>query len=290
MRARMPSTIFISHAGADIPRVRIIAELIERGGLRVRLDRNELKEGDSFLSFMEDALRGSDYCLLAWSQAAAGSKWVQVEWESAFHRAVTEAQNFLIIGRLENHPVPELLRPRLRLDLFPEPVDAVNQLLTMWQRDEQASEMSLKPVAPPKAAMQEPSEGSTLYITSNTFAKTFPMVVSLTVPVALVIKQITSLLDLPDQLDLKGTLGCRFFYDLVYEEKTLKKDVSLAAQGVGPDHLLWLQIDMRPFSTSEPASGSLQGAVFRNIVIEHPAVKEARKMLMTLLHEKGIGS
>lgn len=75
----MPSTIFISHAGEDTSRVRGIAELIEKGGLNVRLDRNELQEGDSFLSFMEDALRDADYCLLAWSKAAAASKWVQVE-------------------------------------------------------------------------------------------------------------------------------------------------------------------------------------------------------------------
>jgi hypothetical protein len=285
----MPNTIFISHAGVDIPRVRMVAELIQKGGLNVRLDRNELKEGDSFLSFMEDALRSSDYCLLAWSKAAAGSKWVQVEWEAAFHRAVTDTQNFLIIGRLENHPVPELLRPRLRIDLFPEPVEAVQQLLHMWQKDEQASEMSLKPVAPPKAVVQELPDGSTLYITSNTFAKTFPIVVSFAVPVAIVIKQIASLLDLPDQLDLKGALGCRFLYDLVFEEKTLKKEASLAAQGIGPNQLLWLQVEMRSFSTSDPVSGSLQKAVFRSVETELPVLKEARKLLMSRIHEKGMG-
>ena len=285
----MPSTIFISHAGADTARVRDIAGLIEKGGLRVRLDRNELQEGDSFLSFMEDALKSSDYCLLAWSKAAAGSKWVQVEWEAAFHRAVTESQNFLIVGRLEHHAVPELLRPRLRVDLFPEPGEAVNQLLTMWQKDEQASEMSLKPVAPPKAVMQEPSDGSTIYITSNTFAKTFPIAVSSTVPVAIVLQQITSLLELPNQLDIKGALGCRFFYDLVFEDKTLRKEASLAAQGIGPNQLLWLQVEMRPFSTSDPVTGSLQKTVFRSFTEEPPILKEARKLLMTRIHEKGIG-
>ena len=285
----MPNTIFISHAGADIPRVRLVAELIQKGGLKVRLDRNELQEGDSFLSFMEDALRGSDYCLLAWSKAAAGSKWVQVEWEAAFHRAVTDAQNFLIIGRLENHPVPELLRPRLRVDLFPEPVGAVQQLLNMWQRDEQASEMSLKPVAPPRAVMQAPPDGATLYITSNTLAKTFPIVVSLTVPVAIVVQQITSLLDLPDQLDLKGALGCRFMYDLVCDDKTLRKEASLAAQGIGANQLLLLQVEMRTFSTSDPVSGSLQKAVFRSVEMELPVLKEARKLLMTRINEKGMG-
>ena len=285
----MPNTIFISHAGVDTPRVRNIAELIQKGGLNVRLDRNELQEGDSFLSFMEDSLKRSDYCLLAWSKAAAASKWVQVEWEAAFHRAVTESQNFLIIGRLEHHPVPELLRPRLHVDLFPEPRPAVKQLLTMWQKDEQASEMSLKPVAPPRAVMQDPPDGSTIYITSNTFAKTFPIVVSLAVPVAIVLKQVTSLLELPDQLDLKGALGCRFFYDLVFEDKTLKKDASLAAQGIGPNQLLWLQVEMRPFSSTDPVSGSLQKTVFRSIETEQPILREARTLLMTRIQEKGIG-
>jgi hypothetical protein len=285
----MPNTIFISHAGADTPRIRNIAELMEKGGLHVRLDRNELQEGDSFLSFMEDALKGSDYCLLAWSKAAAGSRWVRVEWEAAFHRTITESQNFLIIGRLEDHPVPELLRPRLRVDLFPEPSGAINQLITMWQKDEEASEMSLKPVAPPKAVTQDPPDGSTIYITSNTFAKTFPFIVSLMVPVALVVKQITSLLDLPDQQVLMGSLGCKFLYDLVSEEKVLKKEKSLSAQGIQANHLLWLQVEMRPFSTSDPVSGSLQGAVFRGNELENPILKEARKVLMTRIHEIGLG-
>ena len=41
----MLSTIFISHPGVDTVRVRDIAELIEKGGFKVRLDLNELQEG-----------------------------------------------------------------------------------------------------------------------------------------------------------------------------------------------------------------------------------------------------
>ena len=76
---------------------------------------------------------------------------------------------------------------------------------------------------------------------------------------------------------------------LVFEERTLKKESSLAAQGISPNQLLWLQVEMRSFSTSDPVSGSLQKAVFRSVETELPVLKEARKLLMSRLHEKGIG-
>jgi hypothetical protein len=62
----MGFTVFVSHAGVDSPRVSPIASALWREGLQVRLDRDELRLGVSFVSFMEDALKTSDYCLLLW--------------------------------------------------------------------------------------------------------------------------------------------------------------------------------------------------------------------------------
>ena len=105
----MASTVFVSHAGADALRAAAVAGLLTASGLDVRYDRDELRLGDSFLAFMNDALSVSDYCLLLWSRQAAATPWVQLEWEAALYRSVNEKHGFLVVGRLEDIAAPALL-------------------------------------------------------------------------------------------------------------------------------------------------------------------------------------
>ena len=86
----MTPTVFISHAGGDTPCASEVADSMRGAGIAVRFDRAEATLGDSFLSFMEDSLHASDYCLLLWSRRAASTPWVQMEWESALYRSVAE--------------------------------------------------------------------------------------------------------------------------------------------------------------------------------------------------------
>lgn len=80
-------------------------------------------------------------------KAASESEWVRTEWEAAFHRAVMDAQNFLIVGRIEEFPLPELLRPRLQVDLFPEIDSGIAELVRLWRNDQEAeSESSMAAV------------------------------------------------------------------------------------------------------------------------------------------------
>jgi hypothetical protein len=243
----MGSTVFLSHAGVDNPRVAPIASALQGGGLRVRLDRDELRQGDSFLSFMEDALKTSDYCLLLWSKAASESKWVRTEWEAAFHRAVMEAQNFLIVGRIEEFPVPELLRPRLRVDLYPEIDSGINKFVKVCRNDERAASESSRPVVAPKVELGDEIGDEMIYVTSETFGKTFPMKIVMNTPVAMIVQQIQTKLGLPRQLDLEGRVGCRFKYSLVHDDTAVRTEASLMAQNVKPGAMLWLQMEMEPF-------------------------------------------
>lgn len=116
----MAKHVFISHAGSDSPAALEIAKQLTDGGLEITIDREELRGGDSFLSFMEQALSACDFCLLLWSKAASQGKYVQVEWEAALYRTLEESRRFLVIARLEDYPLPALLGPRLRVELFPD--------------------------------------------------------------------------------------------------------------------------------------------------------------------------
>ena len=112
----MTKHVFVSHAGADTPTAMAIAEQLTDGGLEVTIDREELRGGDSFLSFMEKALSTCDYCLLLWSKAASEGKYVQVEWEAALYKTIEESRRFLLIARLEDYPLPALLGPLTATD------------------------------------------------------------------------------------------------------------------------------------------------------------------------------
>jgi hypothetical protein len=284
----MGSTVFLSHAGVDSPRVSPIASALRDEGLRVRLDRDELRQGDSFLSFMEDALKTSDYCLLLWSKVASESKWVRTEWEAAFHRAVMEAQNFLIVGPIEEFPVPELLRPRLQVDLYPEIDSGINKLVKMWRNDERAELESSRPVVAPKVELDDQIGDETVYVTSETFGKTFPMKVVMNTPVAMIVQQIQTKLGLPLQLDIEGRVGCRFKYSLVHDNTALRTEASLTAQNVRPGAMLWFQIEMEPFSSTAPVSGKIEKVTFRSAQ-EDEVIHAARRHYMTVVSRVGLG-
>jgi hypothetical protein len=284
----MNTTVFISHAGADWSAVANVVSRLQEYGLHIRLDRHELELGDSFLRFMEEALASCDYCLLLWSAAAAQSKWVRVEWEAAFHRTVSESQRFLIIGMLESHAVPELLRPRLRIDLFPDPAPGVAKLVELWHNDRTAQEASQRPLCNPKCAITVDVTGSTVYISSKLFAKTFPIRLDLGVPTAVAVDRIVSDLGLPRQIDQDGKIGLRFQYYFALGEQRLKSEQPLNVQHVEDNVLLWLETEMQPFAQTAPVSGGITTAVFRGGRVGMGA-RSAFKILLPIVSQIGLG-
>jgi hypothetical protein len=262
-RCDVVTSIFVSHAGSDWDIVDKIVRSLRDRGVEVYVDRNQLVQGDNFIEFMERSLRVSDYCLLLWSRAASTSKWVRVEWEAAFHRTVEESRSFLIVAMLEEYPVPELLRPRLQVNLFPDPEPGIVRLLKMWQRDVQAGNESARPVAKPSCLVADDVDGTPVYISSAAWGKTIPLRVKIEAPAAFVTRRIVSMLGLPDRLDHDGKMGVRFSYDLVHEDTVMTPSRSLLDQGVGENDLVWLQTTLSVFGSSEPNVSAAGSATYR---------------------------
>jgi hypothetical protein len=284
----MTETIFISHAGADWPVVSEITQRLASRKLRVLVDRDELDLGDSFIQFMENSLASADYCLLLWSAAASKSQWVRVEWEAAFHRTITESQRFLIVGMLESYPVPELLRPRLRIDFFPDPDPGVAKLTELVRNDCLAEEKSQKPVVSPKIEPSEDIEGCPVYVSSELFGKTFPWRAELKMPAAIIVEQLVNMLGLPRQLDHQGIVGLRFRYHLALGEERLKPEIALGNQGVTENSLLWLQTEIQSFARTNPVQGNIADTVtvFRDDPDGHIA---AERELLAHISKLGLG-
>ncbi len=285
--------MFISHAGPDSARAAAVAEVLTSSGIDVRLDRKELCLGDSFLSFMNSALTDSDYCLLLWSQNAAGTPWVQMEWESALYRSVTEKRAFLVAGRLEDNPLPALLAARLRVDLFPELQPGIGQIVDTWRADRNAEQATQRPVASSPIAQQDDTEPNTVYVTSEAFAITVPVRVDLNAPAGMLLDRIVARAALPQVWQWEGKIGVRFTYTLMNDEKPLDRRKSLAVQDVADRSVLWLKTRMSQFSDAAPIQGSVLDVTLRYSVAFQPqnfsSLERARERYLAAIRGAGLG-
>lgn len=74
--------VFLSHASADKPAVRELAERLEGDGLRVWLDEWVIQPGDLVSLKVEQGLESSRTLVLVMSQAAFDSEWVTLKRQS----------------------------------------------------------------------------------------------------------------------------------------------------------------------------------------------------------------
>jgi hypothetical protein len=259
----MAEQVFISHAGPDSPRAEAVMRTLREAGFGVMLDREVNRPGDDFLAFMEKSLNECDYCLLLWSEAAARREWVRVEWEAALYRTIKEARRFLVIGRLEDHPLPALLAPRLFVEMFPDLKPGVAEVIEMLREDQSAAAGSGRPVGQPALAVTEDAGGDTVYVTSELFSLTMPLKVSLSAPAGVYLSRVVSDLQLPQQQDIKGLIGVRYDYALAHESQRLARERSLAEQGVRPNSILWLEVEMTPFAQRAPVEGLFTKTKYR---------------------------
>ena len=212
---------------------------------------------------MEQSLAKSDYCLLLWSQAAAKAAWVQLEWEAALCRTVKEARAFLVVGRLEEHPLPALLAPRLYIDLFPGIHPGIDRLIQEWRSDRAVENETARPVENVTPFGHETETTFLLYVTSAFFGVTIPIEADLDTPVGILLQQVIETLDLPTVFSHSGRLGLRFDYRFVCADKPLANTLTPRLQGLQARDVLWLEFDMVPFSIKPPRAGQLHAATFR---------------------------
>jgi hypothetical protein len=183
-----------------------------------------------------------------------------------------------VVGRLDRHPLPALLAPRLFVDLYPELLPGIGDLVRLWQEDYRVEEQIGKPVVS-NALLSDGENGVSLYVTSDLFGVTVPVKIDLSVPAGVVTLGILERLSLPNSLDHRGQIGVRFEYRLILDQLPLNPSAPLANQGVKGGSVLWLECTMRPFAAKAPQSGTLEAVAFRGQDVELLAWRAARKRL-----------
>lgn len=284
----MPNKVFISHAGSDLPKAVEIAGILSQSRIEVLLDSAKIEPGDSLIAFMEKALTECDYCLLLWSKAASQRAWVQLEWEAALYKTIRESRRFLLVGRLEDHMLPALLGPRLMVELFPQLSPGIDKLISLWRNDNTAAELSGRPLGLPTSPLEGDQAGETVYITSELFGMTTPLRVSLNTPSGIHLDRIVSSIGLPTQYNYEGRFGMRMHYRFSHEGKILARSKSLASQGVREGGVLWLEVEIKPFSAITPVEGQWASATFRSSLID-AGRNAARDEILTAVNNAGLG-
>jgi hypothetical protein len=271
-----------------------VTDILTGSGIEVRLDRKELRLGDTFLSFMDSALADSDYCLLLWSQNAARTPWVRMEWESALYRSIEEKRAFLVTGRLEDAALPPLLAPRLRVDLFPELQPGIGRIIETWLADRNAESATQRAVAASPIADPHDTEPNTVYVTSEAFAITVPVRVDLNAPAGLLLDRIVARAALPKVWQHDGRIGVRFNYTLMNGDEALDRGKSLSAQNVAGRAILWLKTRMSYFSDAAPMKGSALDVTFRAPAVAQPensdAMFRAREKYIAAIRQARLGA
>ncbi|SEE65527.1 Predicted nucleic-acid-binding protein, contains Zn-ribbon domain [Streptomyces sp. 2231.1] len=108
---------FMSHNHRDKPHVTPFAARMKLAGAEVWLDEWEIHPGDSIIGKVNEALDLVDTVLLFWSRNAAESAWVNTEMETALTRKLSDGSVRVIPMRLDDAPLPPLLRPLMYVSL-----------------------------------------------------------------------------------------------------------------------------------------------------------------------------
>lgn len=267
--------IFISHAGADRETAEIVAARLKAENISVLLDSTDLAPGSDFVEFMDSALCRADYCLLLWSREAEGRAFVKAEWQAAFAREAHMRRIFLLIGRLEDHPVPPLLLSRLHIDLFPSVEPGVARLIRLWRDDRHAAAVLGKEVLPALNGDAQ-YEGAEIYVSSELFDCVVPLRAALDKPAGLLLDAVIAKLSLPRRIGVNDRIGMEFTYNLLHEGRVLERRQTLAKQGMTEGSVLSLEVVAKDFASVPAVLTSSSGhRRFRNSNLAHQMFLEA---------------
>src|ERR1039457_6318536 len=105
MPADFQFDVFLSHSAKDKAMVRDLAARLQKDGLRVWLDEEQIKPGDSIPAKIEAGLEHSRVLVLCMSANAFGSDWAQLEAGTFRFRDPLNKERRFIPLRLDDTPI-----------------------------------------------------------------------------------------------------------------------------------------------------------------------------------------
>ena len=139
--------VFISHSSNDKDFVRKLKADLDAQNLDVWFDEQRLNPGDSIVQGVSEGLRDTDYFILVVSQNSLNSQWVQQEFNSAMMSELSGKGVIVLPIRIDDTPIPELLRDRIYADFRTEYDKGLNALLAVFLQE--TTTVASVPIASP---------------------------------------------------------------------------------------------------------------------------------------------
>jgi hypothetical protein len=131
--------VFLSYARRDLPVLQPLLQDLVAHGVTVWRDQDSLYGGQHWPKAIGEAIATHDVLLLAWSQEAAASHFVEFEWNTAL-----ALQKSVLPCLLDQTPLPPALRAinsidaRLPHEALPKLLDALQQPVTPSKAEQKA--------------------------------------------------------------------------------------------------------------------------------------------------------
>ena len=138
--------VFMSHNSKDKPRVRQLAEQLQRAGMRVWLDEWVIKPGENIVLAIERGLETSQTLILCMSESAFKSGWVGLERSTAIFRDPNNKYRRFIPLLLTDCQIPEMLSCYKYIDFRRWSSEAFRELIVACEVD---VVRPVQPVLPP---------------------------------------------------------------------------------------------------------------------------------------------
>jgi TIR domain/Protein of unknown function (DUF1566) len=122
-----PPRIFISHAWENKTLVRRLEAVLKVAEAEVWVDHVGVRGGDNLPERISEALDWCNTLLLVWSKAAAGSRWVKLEWANAI-----ALDKLIIPCPIDKTPLPSILAHKAYID-FSDAELGLHELLRALQ-------------------------------------------------------------------------------------------------------------------------------------------------------------
>ena len=242
------NSVFISHASADNTFVDRLHADLTASSIRCWYDKFDLPLGSSIPGEINKGIAGAKFMLIVLSPAAIESRWVREELNAGLMRQVQSDGTFVIPALREDCEIPALLSHRRYADFrrsYSEGLNDILSFLGICADTQRAVGKNLFPL-PSGHGGDGTEEGSTLFLHSRRFDKSFSFLFDLSRSASELIDFLVSELALPwEKGDDKLGMRWSFSYGLALEDKSLSLGKPLLQSGVRAESTLMLRINAR---------------------------------------------
>ena len=130
--------VFLSYSTHDAEQVSPVAEALRKKGITPWIDQSEIGTGDSIFQEIERGLDESRYFVLFLSQAYLQSEWTRDELSAAYYQARLSNERKILVVRLDDIPLPNLLAHR-RYVIWSDPGSVAAELANAFAAIERAN-------------------------------------------------------------------------------------------------------------------------------------------------------